>query len=101
MSPNPARQNLAGRVLEAFNLVQIVMIQLLPNRFADIPNVGEINDPTELRIELSLYANTNPVRVPVQTLALVPVRNVRQQVRRLETELSPDLHIGPDSAHFL
>ena len=99
--PDPAREILTGRVLEAFDLVQIVVIQSFPNRFAGIPNVGEINDPTELRIELSLYANTDPVRVPVQTLALVPIRNVRKQVRRLETELSPDLHIGPDSEHFL
>ena len=65
MAPDPARQNLAGRVLEAFDLVQIVVVEPTSQRLTGFGDVGEINDPSELRIELSLDVNPNAERVTV------------------------------------
>jgi len=65
MAPDPACQNLAGRVLEAFDFVQVVVVEAAAQRLAGFCNVGEVNDPTELRIELTLDANSNAERVTV------------------------------------
>lgn len=92
MTPDPTRQDLAGRIIEAFDLVQVVVVEAKTERLARFPDVCEIDDPAELGVLLALDANPNPIRVAMQALALVAVGQIRKQVRGLETELFPDLH---------
>ncbi len=92
MTPDPLGKNLAGRVLEAFDLVQVVVVEPQPERFEGLGEIREVDDPAELGVRLSLYIDPNAKRVAVQTFALVPLGYVRKQVRSLEPKLSPDLH---------
>src|SRR5688572_27374506 len=48
--PNPNCQIFARRVFEAGNLVEIIMIEFLVNRFECGGNIGVIHQPPELRI---------------------------------------------------
>jgi len=92
MPPDPARQNLAGRVFETLDLVQVVVVEPKPNRLAGFPDVGKVDDPAELGIRLAFDIDPNAERMAVEAFALVPLGYVRKQVRSLEAELSPDLH---------
>jgi hypothetical protein len=92
MTPNPTRQNLAGRVLETLDLVQVVVVEPPLERLACLGDIRKIDDPTERLVRLSFDIDPHTKRVTVQPLALVPVRKIRKQVRGLKPKLSPDLH---------
>lgn len=52
--PHPFRQVFAGGVLQAWQIVQIVMIKLFVNRFEDLPYLAKITNPTSMRVDLTL-----------------------------------------------
>src|SRR5690349_13482023 len=90
--PDPARQVLAGRILEARDLVQVVMIELIVDRLKSHAHVREIHDPAAVLVHCSAQVQLDPERMPVQPSALVSRRYVGQPVCGLDGEYSKDVH---------
>jgi hypothetical protein len=51
LTPNPTRENLAGRVLQTLDLIQVVVVKPKPQRLAGFQDVGEVGDPAKRRVE--------------------------------------------------
>src|SRR5690606_12095935 len=92
--PDPLREDLARRVLEAGDLVQVPMIELLPERLPDVVDDAEVDEPSRLRIDGASDGELDLERVAVEAPALVTIRHVRQEVGRLEAEFvdQSDVH---------
>ena len=93
MLPNPAREILAGWVLQAFDLIEAVMIDLLFDKREGGFDLCKIEHPAEMRVNWSFYVNLNLKAVTVHAAALVAWWYIRQPVRRLDTELLENLHV--------
>ena len=90
--PDPAREVLAGRVLEPLDLVQVVVVELGVERLEGGLDLGEVHEPAELLVHLAAHVQRDLEGVPVQAGALVVRRDHGQPVRGLERELLEDLH---------
>lgn len=69
--PKPHRDDLARRVLEALDLIQVAMIERFTDRLPRDVEALEVADPPEHRIDGADEFHVNRVRVPVQARALV------------------------------
>ena len=67
------------------------MIELFDDRIDRAFELGEIDDPAELRIERTAHRHLAAERVAVNAPALVALRHVRQPVRGLEAKILHDL----------
>src|SRR4051812_43050265 len=81
--PDPLRENLAGRVLKAGDLVEVVMIQLLLERLEGRLDVAEVLHPTGSLPYGAGNVDDGQERVAVQASALVALRHVREPVSGL------------------
>jgi len=81
--PDPACQVLAGRVLQPLDVVEAVVVELIVKRLESLAQVGEIHDPARLRADGPGDVNFDAERMPVHASALVPLRYIRQAMRRL------------------
>jgi hypothetical protein len=75
--PDPDRQELRGRVFEAGDLVEHVVVELLHQRIDGGLQIGEIDHPAELRIERAAHGHFPSKRVPVHAPALVAFGHLR------------------------
>jgi hypothetical protein len=89
--PNPPRQNLAGRIFQAADFVQVVMVELLPDRTKGGVHVSKVDDPAGLRVGLSTEVDGHLERVSVQARAFVTDWDPRQSMSRFEPEFAKDL----------
>ena len=89
--PDPAREVLAGGVLESVDLVEVVVVEFGVQRLERGLDVGEVDDPTPSRIDLAADVNLDPEAMTVQSRALVIGGHEGQAVGRLERELLEDL----------
>jgi hypothetical protein len=96
MLPDPHRQSFAGRVVQAVDLVQIMMIEPVVQRLERRFDVGEIHHPAGLRIDFAADVEFDPERMPVQARTFVPGWNIRQPVCGLEGEDFEDVHGKPE-----
>jgi len=85
--PNPPGKILAGRILEPVNLVQIIVVQPLMQRFECVRDLGIVDEPTCLRVNLSAHRDFTSERMPVQTRTLMILGHEGQAVRGLKGEL--------------
>jgi hypothetical protein len=69
--PNPDRDNFARRIFEAGNFVQIIMIELFPDRLERRRDVRVIHQPAELRVALARHDDFHLEAVAVQPPAFV------------------------------
>jgi len=90
--PDPARQILARRILEAGDLVQVAMIEALEGRLERGSHVGEIHHPTRVRIDLALKMQLYAERMPMKAGAFVIRRHLRQAMCSLDGEGSEQVH---------
>jgi len=90
--PDPARQIFAGRIFQARNVVEIMMIESLEQRRECRLHVGEVHHPSRFRARLAFDMDFDAERMPVQARAFVPGRNVRQAVRGFDLESLEDMH---------
>ena len=90
--PDPARDIFAGRILQSFDIVEIVMVQLLVDGAIGIADVGEIHDPAAALTDIALYRYLDGEGMSVQPGELMLRWDIGQTVRRLETELFGYLH---------
>ena len=89
-----AREDLARRVLEAGHLVQVVVVELVVERLPGVVEALKVDEPAGLLVDRAGDGELDAEAVPVKARALVPGRDLRQAVRRLEAELvhEPDVH---------
>ena len=90
--PDPARQVLAGGVLKAFDLIEVVVVEAIVERLERTRDVRKIDDPARLVIDRTFDVDCHAVRVAVESGALVTFRDIREAVCCLESELLEDLH---------
>jgi hypothetical protein len=89
--PDPACQILARRVLEPWDLVQEMVVELILQGLEGALHVGEIEEPTHVLIDCPSESELDAERVAVQASALVSEWHIRQHVSRLERKLLIDL----------
>ena len=92
LAPDPFRQILAGRIFQARNLVQQLMIDAIENRLERCAHVSEVHHPAGVRIDRPRYMQLDTKGMSVQTRALVPRRHVRQAMSGFDGEGAEDLH---------
>jgi hypothetical protein len=63
--PDPYGKVFAGWILEAGQIVQIVMIQSFIDWLEDLLDLAEVPDPAGMGVHLAFKVNRNPERVPV------------------------------------
>jgi hypothetical protein len=85
--PDPFSQDFACGVFKPRKIIQVVVIELLIKRFEDRFDLGEVANPSGMRINLSFDIDCYAEGVPVQAPALVPGWDMRQPVGCLEHEL--------------
>lgn len=90
--PDEFGQDFAGRVFQAGNVVQVVVIQALVERLENRFDLGEVADPACVRIEVAAQVNRHFERVAVKAPALVAVRYVRQAMGGFECKFLEDFH---------
>src|SRR5262249_6683349 len=85
---------LAGRVLEPLDLVQIIMIQPLPQGLEQLIHPPEVEKPAGLGVDRPGHAQLHFEAVAMQARTLVPGRHVRQPMSGLEPVFAVklDLH---------
>src|SRR5438105_459732 len=75
--PQPARENLRGRVLEAGDLVQVAMVELAQHRIDRLLDVGEVDEPAARLVDLARDPDTEAEAVTVEPRALVSLGHRR------------------------
>lgn len=85
--PYPPGKILARCVVQSLDLVQIVVVQLLAQGFERLGDLGVVDKPASLGINLPAHSNFALERMPVQPRAFMFGRNIGQSVRRLKREL--------------
>jgi hypothetical protein len=84
--PNPTREILARGILEARDLIQIMMIESIERRLKRCAHVCKVHDPTRMRVDVAREVQLHAKRVPMHARALVPGRHIWQTVRCLDRE---------------
>jgi len=79
--PNPNRDVFARGIFESGNLVQVKMVQFLPNRFERFRDVGIIHDPSQLLITFPDDGDLDFETVPMQSPAFMRLGQMRQEMR--------------------
>lgn len=90
--PDKLGQHFAGRVFQAGNVVQVVVVQSLVQRLEDRLDFREVADPASVRVEVAAQVDRHFERVTVQAAALVAVRYVGQAVGGFESKFLEDFH---------
>ena len=90
--PDPLGQHFAGWVFQAGDVVQVVVVELLVDRFEDCLDLGEVTNPTGIGIDFTFDINGDSEGVAVQAAAFVAFRYVWQAMGRLEDELFEQFH---------
>ena len=63
--PDPYGKVFAGRIVEAWQVVQIVMVESFIDRLENLLDLTEVPDPSGMGVHLAFKVNRNPERVPV------------------------------------
>src|ERR1035438_2301203 len=92
--PHPRREELAGRVLEARQLIQVVVVEERVERRPRVVEELVVYEPAGARVDRARHGELDPKAVPMESRALVPRGHLREPMGRLEAELvhEPDVH---------
>jgi hypothetical protein len=90
--PNPERDIFAGRIFQAGNFVEIIMIKLFPKWFEGVADVGVVHDPSEFFVARPFDRDFDFETVTVQTAAFVRLRQIGQEMRGFELKCFPEFH---------
>jgi hypothetical protein len=71
------------------------VIKLIIKRLKGLFDIGEVDDPSEGRIDRSRHIDPRTEGMAMKASALVPGRNVREPVCGLKGEFFVDLHDEP------
>ena len=84
--PDPVRQQFAGGVLKAVDLVEEPMIECLVQRGPSLRNIAVVQEDTLLCIDCASYADINLEGMSVHAATLVAVRKCRQPMSGFKAE---------------
>ena len=84
--PDPLGEILAGGVFQAGDIVQVVVVEALVDRFEDCLDLGKVADPAGVRVDLTLDVDGRTEGVTMQAAAFVASRHVRQEMGGFEGE---------------
>lgn len=90
--PDPLGDDLAGRVLQAWNLVQVVVVELLVKWLEDRFDFGKIANPAGVRVDLAFDVDGHSKGVAMQPATFVPGGHMGEPVGRLENKLFEQFH---------
>ncbi len=90
--PDPAAEVFAGGVFQAWNIVQIIVVELLVDRLEDRLDFREVADPAGMRIDLAFDVDGDTERVAVQAPAFVAFGDVGQAMGGFEGEFFEEFH---------
>ena len=88
----PTGEVLAGGIIQAIDIVEIVVIEAIVERLETRLEVAEIHDPSENGIGRPFHMQLHAERVPMQPCTLVPFGHIRQTVGCLDVECLEDAH---------
>ncbi len=89
--PKPDGHALGRRVLQSLHFVEEVMIEPRHDRIDDALQVGEVDEPARMRIDVSAHGELSAKRMAVHPPALVTFGHVRKVVGGLEAEVLDQL----------
>ena len=92
LAPDPACQVFAGRIFQARNVVETMMIEPLEQGLERSLHVSEVHYPSRFRARLALDMDFDAERVSVQARAFVSGWNIRQPVRGFDLEGLENIH---------
>ncbi len=93
MLPYPARQVFAGRVIQSVNVIEVMVIQLLPQWLEGGLDVAKIHDPALLFVDSALYMDRYPKGMTMQATAFVFRWDIWQSVSCFNRELLEYFHL--------
>lgn len=85
--PKPLRKDCAGRIRESFDVIEVVVVQLLAKGTTRIGYLSDIDQPARPRVDFAADVNLDTKRMTMKTTTLAAWTNVRRCVCRLESEL--------------
>ena len=86
MMPDPVRDDFAGWVFETRNLVEVAMVELLPDGFEEAGEFGVVDEPTKFGISVSADGDFDLETVAVEASAFMAERELGEQVSGFELE---------------
>lgn len=92
LRPNPNRQIFASGVLKTRYLIEIVVVELRPDRLEGFFDIAKVHHPARLLADWAFYGYAYHEGMAMQARAFMPVRDVRQAVSCLECELFVYFH---------
>ena len=84
--PDPSRDILRCWILEAFDLIQAMMVESLSQGAECRLDIEEVDNKARARIHRPFDSNLDPIGVPVHAMASVVCGHVWQTMRSLESE---------------
>ena len=90
--PDPDRDIFRRRIFEPLDIIQIIMVEPVKQRFKDGFDREEISDKASDRIDRPFQPQFHAIGMPMQPAAAVLLGDIRQNMRRLETEGLRDPH---------
>jgi len=90
--PYPLRKILAGGVLEAFNLIEAMMIELVEQGLKGSPQVGKVHHPARFLTDRTADVDFNPERVSMHAGTFVPFRDIGKPMGRFDLKYPKYIH---------
>ena len=91
--PDPVREHLAGRVFEARDFVQVMMVELVVQRSKKGVQLAKIDEPAGVWIDRPFDGELDLETVAVKAKALVGLRQLGKPVSRFETKFMDEPHV--------
>ena len=92
LSPDPLGQHFAGRVFQAWDVIEVVVVEAFIERLENRLDLREVANPAGMGIQVAAKMDRHFERMPVQAPAFVAFRYVGQAVGGLEGKLFEDFH---------
>ena len=86
-SPEPLRHYFDAWIFQAFDVVEVRMVQHFQERFHRIADLCVIVNPADFRIDFAFHGNFDLEAVAVHTAAFVAGRRLWQSLRRFKREV--------------
>jgi hypothetical protein len=90
--PNPQCELLAGRIFQPFDVVQVMVIQLIVDGPEGAFDVGKVHDPAGIGCRFTCDMDFYPEGMPVQASAFMTCRNIRQAMRGFHGKDFENIH---------
>lgn len=91
--PDPFGEVLAGGILQAGKIIQIVVVETLVERLEYRFDFGKVSDPAGMGINVAFKIDRDLEGMAMQATAFVSLGYVRKPMGRLESEFLENFHV--------